>query len=66
MQGRQLLNAAFASVFTKAGLQASHPPEVREEIWRKEDFPLVEEDCVRDHLGRLDPHKSMGPNGMHP
>ncbi|KFV88061.1 RNA-directed DNA polymerase from mobile element jockey, partial [Struthio camelus australis] len=28
--------------------------------------PLVEEDQVRDHLGKLDIHKSMGPDGMRP
>ncbi|KFV78543.1 hypothetical protein N308_15395, partial [Struthio camelus australis] len=28
--------------------------------------PLVEEDQLRDHLGKLDTHKSMGPDGMHP
>ncbi|KFV86055.1 RNA-directed DNA polymerase from mobile element jockey, partial [Struthio camelus australis] len=28
--------------------------------------PLVEEDWVRGHLGKLDIHKSMGPNRMHP
>ncbi|KFV73012.1 hypothetical protein N308_11270, partial [Struthio camelus australis] len=28
--------------------------------------PLVEEDQVRDHLGKPDTHKSMGPDGMHP
>ncbi|KFV85509.1 hypothetical protein N308_10173, partial [Struthio camelus australis] len=28
--------------------------------------PLVEEDQVRDHLGKLDIHKSTGPDGMHP
>ncbi|GAB0186581.1 mitochondrial enolase superfamily member 1 [Grus japonensis] len=27
---------------------------------------LVEEDQVRDHLGKLNIHKSMGPDGMHP
>jgi len=30
-----------------------------------DDFPLVEEDCVRNHLSNLDAHKSMGPDGMH-
>ncbi|KFQ88182.1 hypothetical protein N337_06397, partial [Phoenicopterus ruber ruber] len=28
--------------------------------------PLVKEDRVRDQLEKLDTHKSMGPNGMHP
>ncbi|GAB0183976.1 mitochondrial enolase superfamily member 1 [Grus japonensis] len=63
----ELLNAFFASVCTaKAGPQESQTLEVREKVWRKEDFPLVEEDQVRDHLGKLNTHKSMGPNGMHP
>jgi len=26
----------------------------------------VEEDQVREHLNKLDVHKSMGPEGMHP
>ncbi|PKU35582.1 glycerol kinase [Limosa lapponica baueri] len=63
----ELLNAAFASVFTaKANPQESQTLEVRENIWRKEDFPLVEQDWVKDHLGKLKTHTSMGPNGMHP
>ncbi|GAB0183643.1 mitochondrial enolase superfamily member 1 [Grus japonensis] len=63
----ELPNAAFASVFTaKAGPQESQTLEVREKVWRKEDFPLVEEDQVRDHLRKLDTHKSMSAEGMHP
>ena len=46
--------------------QESQAPEVREEAHREDDFPLVEEDCVRDRLSNLDIHKSMGPDGMHP
>jgi len=58
----ELLSAAFASVFTvKAGPQASQSLEAREEAWRKEDLPLVEEDQVRYHLSNLDTHKSMAP-----
>ncbi|GAB0208273.1 mitochondrial enolase superfamily member 1 [Grus japonensis] len=63
----ELLNAAFASVFTaKAGPQETQTLEVGERVWRKEDLPLVKEDWVREHLGNLDIHKSMGPDGMHP
>ena len=63
----ELLDATFASVFTaKACPQASQSLEVREKAWRKENLPWVEEDQVRDHLSKLDTHKSMGPDGMHP
>ncbi|GAB0204486.1 mitochondrial enolase superfamily member 1 [Grus japonensis] len=63
----ELLNVFFASVFTaKASPQETQTLEVGEEVWRKEDLPLVKEDQVREHLGKLDIHKSMGPDGMHP
>jgi len=63
----ELLNAFFASVFSvQAGPQKSQALEAREEAYREDDFPLVEEDCVRDRLGNLDTHKYMGPDGMHP
>jgi len=63
----ELLNAFFASVFSaKANPQESQAPEVREEAHREDDFPLVEEDCGRDHLSNLDARKFMGPDGMHP
>jgi len=63
----ELLNALFASVSSaKAGPQETQALEAREEAYREDDFPLVEEDCMRDNLSDLDVHKSMGPDGMHP
>jgi len=63
----ELLNAFYASLFTtKASLEESQALEAGEQACRKGDLPLVEEDCVRDHLRNLDTHKSMGPDGMHP
>jgi len=41
----ELLNTFFASVFTaKACPQASQSLDIREETWRKEDLPMVEQD----------------------
>ncbi|PKU36969.1 rna-directed dna polymerase from mobile element jockey- hypothetical protein [Limosa lapponica baueri] len=63
----ELLNAAFASVFTaQASPQESRTLEETENVWTKEDFPLVEEDQVREQLSKLDIRKSMGLDGMHP
>ena len=64
---RQLLDTFFATVFTaKTAPWVAQTPEVRERIWGKEGFLLVEEDLVRERLGKISAHKSMGPNGMHP
>ena len=63
----ELQNAFFASVFSaKAGPQASKSLEVREKACRKEDLPLVKKYQVKDHLSKLDIHKSMGPDAMQP
>ncbi|KFV60818.1 hypothetical protein N341_00376, partial [Tyto alba] len=34
--------------------------------WRSKVPPTVREDQVRDHLGNLNIHKSMGPGKIHP
>ena len=62
----ELLNAFFASVFTaKTSPLESLTFRTREEICRNEDFPLVEEDQIRDLLGKLDSHKSTEPDGIY-
>ena len=66
-ENAKLQNVFFASLFTaKASPQESQTQEMREKVWRKEDFLLVEEDRARDHLGKLNTHRFMGPEGMHP
>ncbi|GAB0209598.1 mitochondrial enolase superfamily member 1 [Grus japonensis] len=57
---------ALEVLTAKAGPQETQTLEVGEKVLQKEDFPLVEEDRVREHLGKLDIHKSTGPDGMHP
>jgi len=58
----ELLNAFFASVFTaKASPQESQALGVRQEACKEDDLPLVEEDCMTDHLSNLDAHKLHGP-----
>lgn len=62
----ELLNVLFASVFAaEASSKEFQTMEARVKVWSKEDFSLVEQDQVRDHLGKRDTCKSRGPNGMH-
>lgn len=57
----------FASAFTsKTDLRESQVPETRGKGWNKEDIPLVEKDQGKEYLSKLDIHKSMGLDGMHP
>jgi len=48
----ELLNAFFAVFAAKIGPLESQSLEVREEAWQTYNLPLVEEDCVRDHLSK--------------
>lgn len=57
----------FSLMFTaKSAPQESQTLEIRERVWGKEEFPLLEEDLIRDYLGKLYAHKSMLPDGMYP
>ena len=60
----EILNAFSASIFsTKTSLQEFQTLEVRERVWGKEDFLLIE---VRECVAKINTHKSMGPDGVHP
>lgn len=63
----ELLNAFFASIFTdKITPQGSLTLETRTNERQEEHFSLVEEDMVRERLDKLEIHKSVGPDRMHP
>lgn len=64
----ELLNAFFfASVFTpETSPLVLWILETREEVQKKEDFPMMEEAWVRNHLGVLNFHRSTGLDGMYP
>lgn len=60
----ELPNAFFSLSFTsKTSPQKSLAQEIRA---REENFPLVTEDWLREHLGKLVIHKSIDPDGIHP
>lgn len=61
----ELLNAFFVSVFSAKGPEESQTLKAREKVWIKEDLVLVKEDQVRDHLGKLDTHKTTDPDLTH-
>lgn len=60
----ELLNGFFASVFTgKTRPQESLTQEIRVKgCWKKD---LVKEDWVREHLGKIEIHKSMVSDRIH-
>jgi len=41
-------------------------PDTKGEVWSKKDLALLEKDQVREHLNKLDLHKSIGCGGMNP
>ncbi|RMC10278.1 hypothetical protein DUI87_13080 [Hirundo rustica rustica] len=43
----------------KASPQEYQSLVAKEKVWRKEDFPLFEEDWIRDHSDKHDMHKSI-------
>ncbi|CAM5140014.1 unnamed protein product [Natator depressus] len=59
-----VLNAFFASVFTNKVSSQIAALGITE--WGRDGQPSVEIEVVRDYLEKLDVHKSMGPDELHP
>ena len=60
----EILNAFFASDFNdKTSPQEFQILEVRERVWVKEDFLLVKDSLVREHLAEVTAYRFMGPVG---
>ncbi|CAM4602829.1 unnamed protein product [Caretta caretta] len=59
-----VLNAFFASVFTNK--VSSQTAALGITKWARDGQPSVEIEVVRDYLEKLDVHKSMGPDELHP
>ncbi|KAJ7423618.1 rna-directed dna polymerase from mobile element jockey-like [Pitangus sulphuratus] len=64
----EVLNTFLASVFnTKTGCpQDKWPLEMVDRDRKPNSTSVIQEETVSDLLSHLDPHKSMGPNGIHP
>lgn len=63
----EVLNAFFVSFITaKTGLQEAQATETKGKVWSKEDIPVVEVEQPRKHLNKLDIHKSVESDGLHP
>ncbi|PKU43055.1 rna-directed dna polymerase from mobile element jockey- hypothetical protein [Limosa lapponica baueri] len=45
---------------------AVQPPELEDKDREQNNTPVIHEEVVNDLLMHLDPHKSMGPDGIHP
>ncbi|CAM5103935.1 unnamed protein product [Natator depressus] len=64
VQKANVLNAFFASVFTNK--VSSQTAALGITTWGVDGQPSVEKEVVRDYLEKLDVHKSMGPDELHP
>ncbi|CAM5084405.1 unnamed protein product [Natator depressus] len=59
-----VLNAFFASIFTNK--VSSQTTALGSTAWGGGGQPSVKKEVVRDYLEKLDVHKSMGPDALHP
>ncbi|CAM5090430.1 unnamed protein product [Eretmochelys imbricata] len=59
-----VLSAFFASVFTNK--VSSQTTALGSTVWGGGDQPSVEKEVLWDYLEKLNKHKSMGPDALHP
>lgn len=65
-KNKEALDGFFALVFmSKTCVQESQVSDSIWKVWSNKDLPLMEEDQAREHLSKLDIHKSMAPDGIH-
>ncbi|GAB0177945.1 mitochondrial enolase superfamily member 1 [Grus japonensis] len=66
MEKAEVVNEFFVLVFTsKCSSHTTQVTEGKGRDWENEEPPTVGEDQVRDRLGSLKVHKSMGSDEMH-
>ena len=46
--------------------EVSQAPETIRKVCSKKGLPLVEEEQLKEHLNKLEIHRSMRPDGVHP
>ncbi|CAM4614120.1 unnamed protein product [Lepidochelys olivacea] len=64
VENANVLNAFFASVFTNK--VSSQTTALGSTAWGGGGQPSVKKEMVQDYLEKLDMHKSMGPDALHP
>jgi len=67
MEKAEVLKNFFAPVFSgNLSFHISQAPEPQGREWGKEVPPSVRKDKVRDHVRKVNIHRSMGSDEMHP
>lgn len=62
----KVFEASFPQSSTgETSFQEAQVPETSMKVQSKKDLPSMEENQLREHLNRLDMHKSMGSDGMY-